>query len=79
MRLGAHISILCLQLAMHSNHVMQVYVLYYNHYNLEPNVHFLYHTCPLTHTSFTVSEIWLHVKWGMKDSTKYCKVLELED
>jgi len=33
---------------------------------------FLYHTWPLTHTSFTVSEIWLHVKRGMKDSTKYC-------
>lgn len=36
---------------------------------------FLYHT----HTSVTVSEIWLHVKWGMKDVTKYCKVLKPED
>jgi len=35
-RLGAHISILRLHLAINSNHIMHGYVLYYNHYNLEP-------------------------------------------
>jgi hypothetical protein len=79
-RLGAHISTLCLQFAMNSNYVTHGYVLYYNHYNLEPNVpFFISYMTTYTHTSFTVLEIWLHVKFGRKDSTKYCKVLKLED
>jgi hypothetical protein len=71
--------ILRLQLSMNSNHIMHGYVPSYNRYNLEPNVRCLYHTWPLTRTSFIVSETWLHVKWGMKDSTKYCKTLKHED